>query len=109
MPLIALTRCRNDWPRRYRSYYQETRTPFRRSEPATVYRLGTRGIVVGRWTSQADSEQQALADALGARPTPLLGPDGLLPNYRDTEAGQCSPADPQKMRFSKRPERGSPR
>ncbi|MGW3272279.1 hypothetical protein ACWDFH_12505 [Streptomyces kronopolitis] len=99
MPLIALTRCRRDWPRCYRSYYQETEPPFRRSEPATVYRLGTRGLVVGRWTSRAKNEHQALTDALGARPATLLGSDGqLLPNYRrnSPESAPCSPADPPK-------------
>ena len=80
--LITTTRCRRDWPRRYRSYYQETEPPYRRSEPATVYRLGTVGLVIGRWTSRAADEHQALTDALGARPATLLGSNGhLLPNY----------------------------
>jgi hypothetical protein len=35
----------------YRIYYQETAPPYRRAEPATVYRFGTLGIVIGRWTS----------------------------------------------------------
>ncbi|WP_329271911.1 hypothetical protein [Streptomyces sp. NBC_01451] len=85
--LITTTRCRRDWPRRYRTYYQETAPPYRRAEPATVYRLGTRGLVVGRWTSRAPDEHQALADALQARPATVLSSEGhLLPNYRRTEA-----------------------
>lgn len=85
--LITTTRCRRDWPRRYRTYYQETAPPYRRAEPATVYRLGTRGLVVGRWTSRAQDEHQALADALQARPATVLSSEGhLLPNYRRTEA-----------------------
>ncbi|WP_411087804.1 hypothetical protein [Streptomyces sp. 061-3] len=97
MPLITTTRCRRSWPRRYRTYYQETEPPYRRAEPATVYRLGTLGLVVGRWTSHAQDEHQALTDALGARPATLLAPDGqLLPNYRRNapETAPCSPADP---------------
>lgn len=98
--LITTTRCRRDWPRRYRTYYQETQPPYRRAEPATVYRLGTRGLVIGRWTSRADSEHQALTDALGARPATVLGSDGrLLPNYlrsapNTREESACSPATP---------------
>ncbi|MET9360401.1 hypothetical protein ABZX93_05780 [Streptomyces sp. NPDC006632] len=95
--LITFTRCRGDWPRRYRTYYQETEPPFRRAEPATVYRLGTHGLVLGRWTSRAPDERQALTDALGARPATLLGSDGqLLPNYRrnSRETAPCSPAAP---------------
>ena len=80
--LITTTRCRRTWPRRYTTYYQETAPPYRRAEPATVYRLGTLGIVIGRWTSQADNEHQALTAALGARPTTVLSSEGqLLPNY----------------------------
>jgi hypothetical protein len=97
MPLITLTRCRRDWPRRYRSYYQETEPPYRRAEPATVYRLGTLGVVVGRWTSQADGEYQALTDALSARPAAVLSSQGhLLPNYRrnSSERSSCSHVDP---------------
>lgn len=97
--LITTTRCRRDWPHRYRTYYQETEPPYRRSDPATVYRLGTRGLVVGRWTSRAQDEHQALTDALGARPAALLGSDGqLLPNYRrnSPESQPCS-ADAPKI------------
>ncbi|WNI17641.1 hypothetical protein [Actinacidiphila sp. ITFR-21] len=83
--LITLTHCRREWPRRYRAYYQETIPPYRRAEPVTVYRLGTRGFVVGRWTSRADDEHQALTDALGARPTAVLSSEGrLLSNYFDS-------------------------
>ncbi|MFC9505424.1 hypothetical protein [Streptomyces sp. NPDC057002] len=108
MLLIKTTRCRRDWPWRYRTYYQETAPPYRRAEPATVFRLGTRGLVVGRWTSRADSEHQALTDALGARPAALLGSDGhLLPNYRRSMPNTpvetaCSPAT-QKTHSSPRP------
>lgn len=93
MPLITTTRCQRTWPRCYRTYYQETSPPFRRAEPATVIRIGSLGLVVGRWTSRADSEHQALADALGARPATVLGSDGqLLPNYRRNaqETPACS-------------------
>ncbi|MFH9731856.1 hypothetical protein [Streptomyces sp. NPDC017260] len=84
--LITATRCRRDWPRRYRTYYQETVAPYRRAEPATVYRLGTRGLVIGRWTSRQGDEHQALTAALGARPTALLSSEGhLLPNYHRTK------------------------
>ncbi|WP_369042252.1 hypothetical protein [Streptomyces sp. Midd1] len=83
--LITTTRCLRDWPRRYRTYYQETAPPYRRAEPAIVYRVGTRGIVVGRWTSRARNEHQALEDALRARPATVLSSEGhLLPNYRKT-------------------------
>ncbi|MFJ4739091.1 hypothetical protein [Streptomyces sp. NPDC088775] len=97
MPLITTTRCRRSWPRRYRTYYQETEPPYRRAEPATVYRLGTLGLVIGHWTSRAQDERQALTDALGARPAALLGSGGqLLPNYRHNspESASCSPAEP---------------
>lgn len=83
--LITTTRCQRTWPHRYRTYYQETEPPYRRAEPATVYRLGTRGLVIGRWTSRADNEHQALTAALEARPAALLSSEGrLLPNYRRT-------------------------
>ncbi|MEV5264805.1 hypothetical protein [Streptomyces werraensis] len=94
--LITTTRCQRDWPRRYRTYYQETAPPYRRAEPATVYRLGTRGLVIGRWTSRAGDEHQALTDALGARPATLLSSEGhLLPNYRRTPTPEppCSAPD----------------
>ncbi|MEV6309969.1 hypothetical protein AB0M10_15390 [Streptomyces sp. NPDC051840] len=97
MPLITTTRTQRSWPRRYRTYYQETAPPYRRADPATVYRIGTLGLVVGRWTSRAHNEHQALTDALGARPASVLASDGqLLPNYRRTppETAACSPADP---------------
>ena len=97
MPLITTTRCQRTWPRRYRTYYQETVPPYRRAEPATVYRLGTLGVVVGRWTSQADDEHQALTDALSARPAAVLSSQGnLLPNYRrnSLEGHSCSPDGP---------------
>ncbi|MEV8601822.1 hypothetical protein AB0465_18310 [Streptomyces griseoviridis] len=109
--LITTTRCRRDWPHRYGTYYQETEPPYRRSDPATVYRLGTRGLVIGRWTSRAQDEHQALTDALGARPAALLGSDGqLLPNFRrnSPESASCSPAGPPKTSSSTRPESGSP-
>jgi hypothetical protein len=81
--LITTTRCQRNWPRRYSTYYQETVPPYRRSEPATVYRIGTLGLVIGRWTSQATDEHQALTDALGARPAAVMSSQGgLLPNYR---------------------------
>lgn len=99
MPLITTTRCQRTWPLRYRTYYQETAPPFRRSEPATVYRIGALGLVVGRWTSQAEDEHQALTDALGARPATLLASDGqLLPNYRrnSSERSTCSHVEPPK-------------
>lgn len=91
--LITTTRCQRDWPRRYSTYYQETVPPYRRAEPATVYRLGTRGLVIGRWTSQAADEHQALTQALSARPAAVLSSEGhLLPNYRRTapESAPCS-------------------
>ncbi|MGW3860684.1 hypothetical protein ACWEDZ_04280 [Streptomyces sp. NPDC005047] len=97
MPLIKTTRCQRSWPWRYQTYYQEIAPPFRRAEPATVYRIGTLGLVVGRWTSRADDEHQALTDALGARPATLLNSEGhLLPNYarNSTETSSCSHADP---------------
>lgn len=97
MPLITITRCQRSWPLCYSTYYQETEPPFRRADPAVVYRVGTRGLVVGRWTSRAPDERQALTDALGARPAALLTSDGqLLSNYRrnSTETTACSPADP---------------
>ncbi|NIY68062.1 hypothetical protein [Streptomyces malaysiensis] len=111
MPLITFTRCQRDWPRRYRSYHQETEPPYRRADSVTVYRLGTRGLVVGCWTSHAEDEHQALEDALGARPATLLGTNGqLLPNYRrnSPESTSCSPASPQKKSSSARPESESP-
>jgi hypothetical protein len=97
MPLITTTRCQRTWPRRYTTYYQETQPPYRRAEPATVYRIGTLGLVVGRWTSRATGEHQALTDALQARPAALIGSDGqLLPNYRRNtpEKPACSPDGP---------------
>lgn len=97
MPLITTTRCQRTWPLRYHTYYQETAPPYRRADPATVYRLGTLGVVVGRWTSQADNEHQALTDALRARPAALLSSQGhLLPNYHrnSPEAPPCSPDEP---------------
>ncbi|MGW1180162.1 hypothetical protein [Streptomyces drozdowiczii] len=93
--LITTTRCQRSWPWRYRTYHQETKPPYRRAEPATVYRIGVLGLVVGRWTSRADDEHQALTDALGARPAALLASDGqLLPNYRrnSPENMSCSAA-----------------
>ncbi|WP_327575443.1 MULTISPECIES: hypothetical protein [unclassified Streptomyces] len=92
MPLITTTRCERSWPRRYTTYYQETEAPYRRAELATVYRIGTRGLVIGRWTSRADGEHQALTDALSARPAAVLGSDGQLLHYRRTtpEASACS-------------------
>lgn len=81
--LLTTTRCKRTWPWRYRTYYQETVAPYRRSEPATVYRIGTLGIVIGRWTSRHENEHQALTAALGARPTAALSSEGhLLPNFR---------------------------
>lgn len=81
--LITTTRCGKNWPRRYRTYHQETVPPYRRAGAATVFRIGAYGLVIGRWTSQADDEHQALTDALAARPTALLSSEGhLLPNYR---------------------------
>jgi len=86
--LITTTRCGRTWPRRYRTYHQETAPPYRRADPVTVYRIGSVGLVVGRWTSQAQDEHQALTDALGARPAVVLSSDGrLLPNYRRNSAG----------------------
>lgn len=99
MPLLTFTHCRRDWPRRYRTYYQETGHPYRRAEPATVYRMGALGLVVGRWTSRADGECQALTDALGARPASLLGSDGhILPNFRrnSPEGNLCSGDQPPR-------------
>jgi hypothetical protein len=92
--LVTTTRCRRDWPRRYRTYHQETEPPYRRAETVTVYRLGTLGLVVGRWTSRAKDEHQALTDALSARPASVLSSEGhLLPNYRrnSPEGQPCSP------------------
>ncbi|MFD9815148.1 hypothetical protein [Streptomyces sp. NPDC059080] len=109
--LITTTHCQRDWPRRYRTYYQETEPPYRRSEPAVVFRLGARGLVVGRWTSRARDEHQALTDALSARQATLLGSDGqLLANYRrnSSETAPCSPADPPKTPSSTRPGGASP-
>lgn len=94
--LITTTRCQREWPRRYRTYYQETAPPYRRSEPATVYRLGTRGLVVGRWSSRAQNEHQALTDALSARPAAVLSSQGrLLSNYHrnSPESAPCSAPD----------------
>lgn len=80
--LLTTTRCRRDWPRRYTTYFQETAPPYRRAERATVYRLGTRGLVIGRWTSAAAGEDQALTDALSARAVTAMSSQGhLLPNY----------------------------
>lgn len=93
--LITTTRCQRDWPRRYTTYYQETEPPYRRAEPATVFRIGTRGLVLGRWTSRADDEHQALTQALSARPAAVLSSEGhLLPNYHRTRPETpCSPAE----------------
>lgn len=94
--LITTTRCLRTWPRRYTTYYQETAPPYRRAEPATVYRFGTRGLVVGRWSSRAHDEHQALEDALKARPAAILSSKGhLLPNYsRDSPEGHpCATPD----------------
>lgn len=80
--MITFTRCRRDWPRRYRTYHQETEPPFRHAEDVTVLRVGIWGLVWGRWTSTADDENEALLAALGAREADLLDDDGqLLPNY----------------------------
>lgn len=113
MPLITTTRCRRSWPRRYRTYHQEIEPPYRRAD-ATVYRIGTLGLVVGRWTSRAQDEHQALTDALGARPATLLASDGqLLPNYRraspTTQEPTCSPAETTTTSSSTLPAGASPK
>ncbi|MFF8283325.1 hypothetical protein ACF06W_11450 [Streptomyces albus] len=105
--LIRITRCQRAWPRCYTTYHQETEPPYRRADSALVVRLGTVGLVVGRWTSRAEDEQQALTEALGARPAALLTSEGhLLPNYcrNLSEAPTCSPDDPPKTSSSSRPE-----
>jgi hypothetical protein len=65
--LIRLTRCGASWPRRYSTYHQELKSPYRRAEPVTVLRLGRWGLVLGRWTSRAHSYEQAAAQAFGVR------------------------------------------
>jgi hypothetical protein len=68
--LIRLTRCGAGWPRRYSTYHQELTPPYRRAEPVTVVRLGRWGLVLGRWTSRADTYEQAAAQAFGVREVP---------------------------------------
>jgi hypothetical protein len=68
--LIRLTRCGAGWPRRYSTYHQELKEPYRRAEPVTVVRVGRWGLVVGRWTSRAKSYEQAVTQAFGVREVP---------------------------------------
>lgn len=70
-------------PHVYRAYHQETEPPFRHAASAVVLRIGRRGVVVGRWTHSWQTEDEAHAAALGARPTPVLDDEGeLLDQYR---------------------------
>lgn len=69
--LFKITRTLPAFPRLYKTYYQEIEQPYRRAEPVTVVRMGSYGLVLGRWTSRAPDEGQALTDALQAREVPL--------------------------------------
>lgn len=81
--MLRTTRCDPSWPRTWVTYHQETSPPFRRAERVRVLRLGRRGLVVGRWTSVARDEDDALLLAMGGREVDVLDEHRLLlPHFR---------------------------
>jgi hypothetical protein len=80
--MFTTTRCQPSWPRTYTTYFQELEAPFRRADRVRVLRLGRTGLVFGRWTSKAEDEYQAVADALQIREIDPLDDQGnILPIF----------------------------
>lgn len=76
--LLTRMRCGRNWPRHWITYHQEIEYPFRRAEHVHVYRIGTLGIVFGRWTSTCEDEYEAITQALAARNIAALDDQGHL-------------------------------
>lgn len=67
---IKWTKCMRGWPLVYHTYHQELDPPYKHAD-VVVFRMGRRGVVVGRWVHSWPDEDQAIASALGARQVPV--------------------------------------
>jgi len=65
---VKWTKTMKGWPLTYSTYHQETQPPYRHAGSCRVVRIGRRGVVFGRYTERWQTEEQAHAAALGARP-----------------------------------------